>query len=301
VHALPTIVIQPDEPQSQDAWAYEFTPNIDQNADFYSVLSVGNTGQTSPHNLESFLRFDLSPYSLGGSFVQSASLSLYVAPSESTGFGASPSDAYPLPISAHEVSGSWSEALTWNTRPPKEAVAVGAATLNSASINQWVQLEVTPLVAEWLDAPSSNHGVAVLADQALRNDMGTSVIAILLSSSSDFKPALTIHFDATPGDANLDGKVDVADLGVLAGNWQATGATWQVGDFDNSGTVDVGDLGLLASNWQAGVGGAAFPAEAGQVGLPVVVPEPSCIGLVLPMWLICAACTGQIRCRRSNG
>jgi hypothetical protein len=79
------------------------------------------------------------------------------------------------------------------------------------------------------------------------------------------------------GDANLDGKVDVADLGILASNWQTSG-TWATADFDGSGLVDVADLGLLASNWQFGVsaGASADLAEAlASAGLAgVSVPEP---------------------------
>jgi hypothetical protein len=56
------------------------------------------------------------------------------------------------------------------------------------------------------------------------------------------------------GDANLDGKVDIGDLGLLAGAWQQSGKTWFDGDFTYNGIVDIGDLGLLAGNWQKGVG-----------------------------------------------
>jgi hypothetical protein len=99
-----------------------------------------------------------------------------------------------------------------------------------------------------------------------------------------------------PGDANLDGKVDVADLGILASNWQLSG-TWATGDFDGTGSVNVADLGLLASNWQAGVGSAPGPGwfEAlRSFGLGAeVVPEPS--GQAI---LIGAAC--MRRWRRSG-
>jgi hypothetical protein len=57
------------------------------------------------------------------------------------------------------------------------------------------------------------------------------------------------------GDANLDGKVDIGDLGLLAGAWQqSSGKTWFDGDFTYDGAVNIGDLGLLAGNWQKGVG-----------------------------------------------
>jgi ELWxxDGT repeat protein len=57
------------------------------------------------------------------------------------------------------------------------------------------------------------------------------------------------------GDANLDGQVDIGDLGLLAGAWQQpSGKTWFDGDFTYDGAVNIGDLGLLAGNWQKGVG-----------------------------------------------
>jgi hypothetical protein len=92
------------------------------------------------------------------------------------------------------------------------------------------------------------------------------------------------------GDADLDGKVDVADLGRLASAWQ-TANVWTGGDFDYNGTVDVNDLGMLASNWQAGVGNPLGPslAEAlAGVGLSTVaVPEPAAVllGLLVPLSL----------------
>jgi hypothetical protein len=85
------------------------------------------------------------------------------------------------------------------------------------------------------------------------------------------------------GDANMDGKVDVTDLGALATNWQMAGE-WMAGDFNYDGFIDVTDLGLLATNWQSGVGaGAGSPLSAASfdealasVGLGgVAVPEPT--------------------------
>jgi hypothetical protein len=60
----------------------------------------------------------------------------------------------------------------------------------------------------------------------------------------------TLDFFILAGDANHDRKVDVADLGILATNWQQSPRTFAQGDFDYSGTVDVNDLGILASHWQ---------------------------------------------------
>jgi hypothetical protein len=58
---------------------------------------------------------------------------------------------------------------------------------------------------------------------------------------------------AIPGDANIDGMVDVGDLGILAANYGGSGKTWTQGDFNGDTFVDVGDLGILAAHYGEGV------------------------------------------------
>jgi hypothetical protein len=65
------------------------------------------------------------------------------------------------------------------------------------------------------------------------------------------------------GDANHDGSVDVADLGILASNWQQTGATFSQADFNYDGSVDVADLGILASKWQGSLPMPSLPFTSG--------------------------------------
>jgi hypothetical protein len=92
------------------------------------------------------------------------------------------------------------------------------------------------------------------------------------------------------GDSDLDGDVDVADLGNLASSWQSF-AVWGGGDFDYSGIVDVNDLGMLASNWQAGV---SLVDSLAALALPgAAVPEPTSIAVVLAM-LSPAFCSRRI-------
>ena len=71
-------------------------------------------------------------------------------------------------------------------------------------------------------------------------------------------------------DGNLDGQVDVVDLGILATHWQGAGKTWTTADFNYSadGKVDVVDLGILATNWQKGVGSPlGLPLDVSAFGL----------------------------------
>jgi hypothetical protein len=84
------------------------------------------------------------------------------------------------------------------------------------------------------------------------------------------------------GDANLDGVVDVIDLGLLATNYGgSTDIIWNNGDFNADGVVDVIDLGLLATYYGSG-------SLHG-----VQTPEPTTLGL------LALGALGIIRRRRS--
>lgn len=98
------------------------------------------------------------------------------------------------------------------------------------------------------------------------------------------------------GDANLDGLVDVGDLGILATNYgREQGAGWRLGDFNLDGLVDVGDLGLLATHygwrWDQD---PLFPGGAGAGPGAVAVAEPMTMAM-----LGVSACAILRRGRRS--
>ena len=78
---------------------------------------------------------------------------------------------------------------------------------------------------------------------------------------------------AVPGDANLDGKVDVNDLTVVLTNFGKSGMTWATGDFVGNGTVDINDLTIVLAHFDQ-----TFGATPG--GNVSAVPEPSSLVLV---------------------
>jgi hypothetical protein len=76
------------------------------------------------------------------------------------------------------------------------------------------------------------------------------------------------------GDANDDGKVDVADLNAVGLNWRMSGKTWSDGDFNDDGEVNAADLNILALNWQFGVGN------------PASVPEPGTVSMLMTLLML---------------
>jgi hypothetical protein len=116
---------------------------------------------------------------------------------------------------------------------------------------------------------------------------------------------LRTHF----GDTNLDGQVDITDLGNLASNWQSSGAGWSLGDFDGNALVDIADLGILATNWQAGVElsgtptalPSAFSEVLSRLGLTATaVPEPSLTSLTVVIGVVACGCRASRRTRLGN-
>jgi hypothetical protein len=141
--------------------------------------------------------------------------------------------------------------------------------------------------------PGQSFGVLSYATRtgtmSLVNATGLNGLVLTQDYNTDAHLLQVVASALYSGDANLDGQVDVADLGLLASNWQLS-ANWLGGDFDGNGSVDVNDLGMLASNWQAGVSGPAgssIDIAAGGFGLPLTnVPEPACLG-VLGLVVMC--------------
>ena len=71
-----------------------------------------------------------------------------------------------------------------------------------------------------------------------------------------------------PGDANLDGKVDINDLTTVLSNFGRTGLAnaWTSGDFNGDGKVDINDLTTVSANFGRSDGSSVAGVAA--------VPEP---------------------------
>ena len=71
-----------------------------------------------------------------------------------------------------------------------------------------------------------------------------------------------------PGDANLDGRVDINDLTIVLSNFGQTGMAWNEGEFTGDGTVDINDLTIVLSSF----------GQTAASSSPAAVPEPCASG-----------------------
>jgi hypothetical protein len=73
---------------------------------------------------------------------------------------------------------------------------------------------------------------------------------------------------ALPGDADLNGTINGADLNAVLSNCNLSGMTWAQGDFNGDGTVNGTDLNTVLSNYNQ------------RIGVGAAVPEPSTVVLL---------------------
>ncbi len=190
--------------------------------------------------------------------------------------------------------------------------AAGTSVLGSLSITSGAVLDLTnnSMVIDYSGAVGSLVGdirqhlqtgrlTSSSADASHRLGYGDNALLNKASFAGlSVDPTAVLIKYTWAGDANLDGQVDISDLGALATAWQ-TSSVWTSGDFDYSGVVDISDLGLLATNWQRGVGaplGPSFDEALASVGLPLTtVPEPSMAALLA---FALAATTARSRRRK---
>jgi hypothetical protein len=103
------------------------------------------------------------------------------------------------------------------------------------------------------------------------NDAGQILVwAGGTQDGQDFKSYLLTP--ALPGDANLDGRVDINDLTIVLAHYGQNGMSWATGDFNGDGKVDINDLTIVLANY-----GHASGASAGGIA---AVPEPGTLALV---------------------
>ncbi len=112
---------------------------------------------------------------------------------------------------------------------------------------------------------------------AVSNGMFSEVQGAILASGLTMAPVfgdadtvLTLKA-AVAGDADFDGIVDVADLGIVGANFNADDMQWDTGDFNLDSTTDVADLGILGANWTASQSTGNASA---------LVPEPTTLSLL---------------------
>ena len=151
----PTVRIEKKQTTIDDAFVRSKDPNSSYGYNF-SELEVG---RNRPYQVcRTFLKFNTLPQLEKGAVITDARLNLYQ-------YQFSADDGKGFRVSAHEVTGAWSQrTLTWNNQPSFKTEALDYLTLeNTNKMAVPKTFDVTKLIRGWYNNPSSNHGIALKA------------------------------------------------------------------------------------------------------------------------------------------
>lgn len=162
-------------PVTADCSLYMDTPNASSCTD--TTLNVGRYPAVSGKAIHSLLRFDVAAQVPPGQHIESATLNLkFVDAHESESF-----------LAVHRLTSSFGAAATWNTRDGSTAWTTPGGDFDAADDEtytqtwyapDWVQWDVTKMVAAWASGRAPNHGLALVSTQP-------SVLDAVFAASED--------------------------------------------------------------------------------------------------------------------
>lgn len=129
----------------EDSYTFMGEPDANFGTDQFIIITKGNVALIK----NGFIKFDLSSIPPASS-INNARLRLWV-----TGWGGDPGRVY-----VYKVTSNWEEdKITWNNSPNVDTSRPLDSTI--ASYGQYIYLDITEAVSQWVNNPSLNFGVRV--------------------------------------------------------------------------------------------------------------------------------------------
>jgi len=198
----------------------------------------------------SYVQFNLSTLPTGA-VVQKATLRLFL--DSVTGKGQ---------IDVYEAQSAWSEALlNYNNAPPLGASATGVhpVSINTSTLNQFVLIDITPLVAGWVNHSISNNGLVI----ALVGSTGSFSFDTKETTLTSHEPELEIVLSGPAGAQGPQGPQGIQGIQGPAGTAGATGPVGPAGATGSTGatgaTGPIGPMGLPGATGPQGPFGPIGP------------------------------------------
>ncbi|HEY7115062.1 MAG TPA: DNRLRE domain-containing protein [Tepidisphaeraceae bacterium] len=214
--------------------ADSFVTNLAVNGASFGDTNFGSTVALAvAPNITSYVQFNLAAIPQGAT-VSKAVMRLYVAAISASGS-----------FDVYEVDRTWAEStLTYNNQPsPLGPSATGsrAVAVTTASRNQFLLIDITPLVQAWVSGAVVNNGVALVLTSATGNVLLDSKESPLTSNGPQLEITLAgppgpqgdVGPDGPPGPRGEPGPPGIQGLQGLRG---ATGPQGPRGDQGLPGT-----------------------------------------------------------------
>lgn len=241
---LATTAFAQSGPPAADVLTYSNNPNTNYGA--YTALFVQKGSVTS----RSYVKFNLGTLPTGVG-VSKATLRLYVNQVVTAGS-----------FDVYQLNTSWSEsALTYNNAPALGTSATGnhPVAFTTASLNQFIVIDITPLVQGWMNGSIVNNGLAL----ALTTTGGAVAFDSKESIYTSHQPELEIALTGPAGPAGPQGPQGPAGQQGPQGPQGQQGATGPQGPQGQTGAT--GPQGNTGPQGPVGMTGAQGPQ--GPIGM----------------------------------
>jgi hypothetical protein len=202
----------------------------------------------------SYIRFDLRSIPSGATISQ-ATLKLYVN-----------SVTNPGTFNVDFVNGSWQEGtITSSVSPVLGSTIEASVPLTAASKNQYVLINITSAVQEWLSGSQANDGIALVANGSFDASFDSKE-----NTNTSHAPELDVVFAGGSGGGTITGVTTAAGSGLTGGGTSGTlnlsltkscasaqvlqwsGTAWVCASATGSGTVTSVGLSAPASDFTVG-------------------------------------------------
>lgn len=167
---------------SQDSDVYAFF-----DAPSFSIfdLNVGASGTAMTHSHHALVEFNLATLAIPAAEIATAKLRLFVLQPDSTNGGGLRGGN----VAVHRQGVDWAVAgLRWSHLQGQEQV--GLIPVTQASVNNWVELDVTALVKGWAAGTTPNHGFLLKPESETQEPWMNVLFASM--EITNFAPQLVI-------------------------------------------------------------------------------------------------------------
>jgi hypothetical protein len=212
-------------------------------------------------NSDAFIKMNLStlPAGVTGADIEKATLIVFVNTVTTAGA-----------FDVVRVTSAWDEAaLNVYSTPSLGTTEVSAVPIARVDVKNFIVVDLTDLVKDWLDGVLANNGIALVTAGALRAQLDSKE-----NRSSGHEPKLDISLFAS----GATGAMGPSGAQGTAGTAGATGSPGTAGAQGTAGTAGAtGSPGTAGAPGTAGTAGA--PGSPGTTGAPGTAGAPGSPGL----------------------
>ncbi len=186
-------------------WSIRTEAQITPSADTYTNSAAPTTNYGAKTLLDvdgatqaTYIQFDLSSVPTGAAISQ-ATLKLYVNAVSTAGS-----------FELYSVNGTWSESkITYDLAPALGSVIDSNVPITTADKNQYILIPITSTVQGWVNTPSTNNGIALVAIGSFNATFDSKE-----STTTSHPPELDVVF---AGDGTITGVTTASGSGLIGG------------------------------------------------------------------------------------